>query len=74
MGEVAQAVKFIITEMNIDRLVRTWGDGKHPERTPVGPFDSREEAWDYAHAMQKKYGSGGGSVEVSPLYEPEDLT
>lgn len=69
MGEVAQAVKFVITSLSIDE-VRLY-NGNHPERTPVGPFDSREEAWDYATALQKKYGSGGGSVEVSPLHEPE---
>lgn len=61
--------QFVITDLRIDDVLVTVSH--HPETTPIGPFDSREAAWDYAHHMQTKYGSGGGSVEVSRLHAPE---
>lgn len=60
---------YVITHLTIDDVVTTFGN--HPERTPIGPFDSREAAWEYAKRMQVKHGSGGGSVEVAPLVTPE---
>lgn len=61
-------MSFIITELRIDGLHHMYGD--HPESTPIGPFASREEAWAYAHALQARYGTGGGSCEVSVLNPP----
>ena len=62
-------MKFVITDLSIDD-VRVVHSRHHPEATPVGPFDSREEAWEYARAVQAKYGTGGGSVTVAPLIDP----
>lgn len=61
--------QYVITELSIDGVVLKMSD-PHPERTPIGPFASREEAWEYATWMQAAYGSGGGSVEVAPLHRP----
>lgn len=61
--------QYVITSLNIDGVVLTFND-PHPERTPIGPFDSREAAWAYARRMQLRYGSGGGSAEVAPLIAP----
>ena len=64
------ARQYVITELRIDGLHQMFGD--HPESTPIGPFASREEAWAYAHAMQRRYGTGGGSVEVTVLTAPRE--
>jgi hypothetical protein len=63
----------VITEISIGDVTRI-SSSFHPERTPVGPFDSREEAWEYARQIQIQYGNGSGSVEVSPLHPPKDLS
>lgn len=64
-----KAQQYVITDLSIDGVIPTYGD-PHPERTPIGPFDSHEQAWEYAHQMQLRYGTGGGSVDVSLLHAP----
>lgn len=64
--------QFVITSLRIDDVVWAMCD-QNPEATPVGPFDSRESAWEYARRMQLEFGSGGGSVEVSPLVAPRSF-
>lgn len=61
--------KYVITSLSIEGVHVTFHD-PHPERTPVGPFDSRERVWEYARQMQLRFGDGGGSVEVAPLLAP----
>lgn len=61
--------QYIITDLSISGVEVTYAE-PHPEQTPIGPFGSREEAWDYAAWMQKTYGDGGGSVDVAPLHAP----
>ncbi|MDQ6524302.1 hypothetical protein RB608_11855 [Nocardioides sp. LHD-245] len=61
--------QFVITSLSIDGVQPTYVE-PHPERTPIGPFPSREAAWDYARQMQLRHGTGGGSVEVAPLVAP----
>ena len=68
-AHATEQAQYIIEELSIDGVMLTMCN-PHPERTPIGPFDSREAAWEYAHWMQVEYGSGGGSVGVSPLHHP----
>ena len=66
-------MKYVITELTIDGLQpQAWG-APHPESTPIGPFDTRAEANEYAHRAQSWFGNGGGSVMVAPLLEPKVL-
>lgn len=64
--------QYVITSLSIDEVILSMSD-VHPETTPIGPFDSREAAWDHAALLQKAYGNGGGSVEVAPLHRPAVL-
>lgn len=61
--------QYVITSLSINGVVLTMSD-VHPERTPIGPFNNRESAWEYARQMQLRHGNGGGSVEVAPLVRP----
>ena len=67
---------YVITELRIDGdgLVEVWDryGSPNPERAPIGPFESREAALEYAHRLQIKYGTGGGSCEISPLVTPRE--
>lgn len=63
------AEQYVITELSISD-VRLSLSMPRPEQTPIGPFDSREAAFEYAHEMQRRYGNGGGSVEVGLLVPP----
>lgn len=62
--------QYVITDLSIDGVQVRLGD-PIPERTPIGPFATRGDAWDYARRMQVRYGHGGGSVSVSVLHQPE---
>ena len=70
MSETPRA-RYVITDLTIDDAVVVMS-GRHPERTPIGPFPSKQAAWDHAHYLQTRYGRGGGSVSVSELHAPED--
>lgn len=70
-GEAGE--QFVITSLCIDGVRPTFAE-PHPERTPIGPFPSREAAWDYARQMQLRHGTGGGSVDVAPLVAPGQVS
>jgi hypothetical protein len=57
---------WVVTELSL-RLSGPLNDGeRHPERTPVGPFDSRDAADQWAAAQVRHYG-GDGSWSCAPI-------
>jgi hypothetical protein len=61
---------FVITELDL-RLTDAPPEGEpHPERTPVGPFATRDEANDWALNLVKDHG-GNGFWQIVPLRSPE---
>lgn len=65
------AEQYVITSLSIDGVQPTYCE-PHPERTPIGPFPTREGAWEYEYArqMQLRHDRGGGSVDLAPLVAP----
>lgn len=65
---------YIVTELSLTRLTADQVDAArdagvpHPERTPVGPFPTREAADDWAYTQTNLY--GGGSWSIAPLRSP----
>ena len=70
---MASDPQYVIASLSIDGVHPTFAEPS-PEATPIGPFPSREAAWDYARQMQLQHGNGGGSVEVAPLIAPSGGT
>lgn len=60
---------YVISELSLGDVVYTnWGH-PHPEQTPVGPFNSRQEAEDWAFEKFKGR-SGTCSFTISPIVKP----
>lgn len=65
----AEFDQFVVTELALVLPHPPPEDEPHPERTPVGPFPSREAADLWAESFVAKFG-GTGSWSVSPVYPP----
>jgi hypothetical protein len=63
--------QYAVIELELSMVMIDGGMDTHPETTPVGPFDTREQA--NAWASKKVTAAGGGSWMVGPLKSPHDF-
>ena len=60
---------YVVTELSLSGLTAEQAQGEHPERTPVGPFDTRAAADKWAHDYIGRFG-GSGSWSLAPIHPP----
>lgn len=63
------ADQWVITELSLSLPEPPPENVEHPERVPVGPFDTRELAEEWASDLIARYG-GTGSFSVAPVRHP----
>ena len=59
---------WVIIELSLSLAEPPPDDQMHPARTPIGPFNTRQEADDFAEARCLAH--GGGSWTVTRLVRP----
>ena len=60
---------YVVTELSLSSLPAEQAQGEHPERTPVGPFDTRAAADKWASEYIARFG-GSGSWSLAPIHPP----
>lgn len=72
MGLISMGSQYVVTDLSFSESVMYY-NGQDPTRVPVGPFDSQDEANDWAQAHIRLHSKSGGSWRSAPILDSEML-